>query len=96
MLDIDSLRKRYANSIQNTPTGRALGAALDEVERLREELDETRMAVGTYIDASIALTRERDEARWAVRYLLENITQLQTRADLWGLRKKLTWLTETD
>jgi len=42
------------------------------------------------------LTRERDEARWAVRYLLENITQLQTRADLWGLRKKLTWLTETD
>ena len=39
---------------------------------------------------------ERHEARWAVRYLLENITQLQTKADLWGLRKKLTWLMEAD
>jgi len=36
-VDIDDLRKRHANSIMNTATGRALGAALDEIERLREQ-----------------------------------------------------------
>lgn len=35
MLDIRDLRLRHANSIRNTPTGHALGATLDEVERLR-------------------------------------------------------------
>ena len=34
-IDIDDLRKRHANSILNTATGRALGAALDELEELR-------------------------------------------------------------
>jgi DNA-binding IclR family transcriptional regulator len=36
MINIEDLRKRHANSILNTATGRALGAALDELERLRE------------------------------------------------------------
>jgi len=35
MLDIRSLRLRHSNAIRNTPTGRSLGEALDEVERLR-------------------------------------------------------------
>jgi hypothetical protein len=37
MIDIDDMRKRHANSIRNTATGRALGLALEEIERLREE-----------------------------------------------------------
>ena len=40
MIDIEDMRKRHANSIMNTATGRALGAALDELERLREQYDE--------------------------------------------------------
>jgi len=36
MIDIPDLRERHANSIRNTATGRALGAALDEIERLRK------------------------------------------------------------
>ena len=35
MIDIEDLRKRHANSIMNTATGRALGAALDELEELK-------------------------------------------------------------
>ena len=34
-IDIEDMRKRHANSILNTATGRALGRALDELERLR-------------------------------------------------------------
>jgi len=34
-IDIEDLRKRHAMAILNTATGRALGAALDELERLR-------------------------------------------------------------
>ena len=36
-INIEDLRERHANSIRNTATGRALGAALDELERLREQ-----------------------------------------------------------
>jgi hypothetical protein len=35
MIDIEDMRKRHANSILNTATGRALGAALDELEELK-------------------------------------------------------------
>ena len=35
MIDIEDLRKRHANSIRNTATGRALGRALDELEELK-------------------------------------------------------------
>jgi hypothetical protein len=34
-IDIEDLRKRHANSIRNTATGRALGQALDELEELK-------------------------------------------------------------
>jgi len=34
-IDIEDLRKRHANSILNTATGRALGQALDELEELK-------------------------------------------------------------
>jgi len=34
-LDIADLRGRHANAIRNTATGRALEAALVEIERLR-------------------------------------------------------------
>jgi hypothetical protein len=44
-LDIEDLRKRHANSILNTATGRALGAALDEIERLRKQRPETTAEV---------------------------------------------------
>lgn len=36
-VDIEDMRKRHANSIMNTATGRALGAALDELEKLRNQ-----------------------------------------------------------
>ncbi|MCP4784382.1 MAG: hypothetical protein GY878_12600 [Fuerstiella sp.] len=36
MIDIEDMRNRHANSIRNTATGRALGAALDELDELRE------------------------------------------------------------
>jgi hypothetical protein len=39
-IDIEDMRKRHANSIRNTATGRALGEALDELEKLREQYDE--------------------------------------------------------
>jgi len=35
MIDIEDMRKRHANSILNTATGRALGRALDELEELK-------------------------------------------------------------
>ena len=35
-VDIADMRKRHANSIRNTATGRALGRALDELEKLEE------------------------------------------------------------
>ena len=35
MIDIEDMRKRHANSILNTATGRALGAALNELEELK-------------------------------------------------------------
>jgi hypothetical protein len=35
-IDIEDMRKRHANSILNTATGRALGRALDELEELEE------------------------------------------------------------
>ena len=35
MIEIDDMRERHANSIRNTATGRALGLALEEIERLR-------------------------------------------------------------
>jgi hypothetical protein len=38
-IDIEDLRKRHANSILNTATGRALGRALDELEKLRERAE---------------------------------------------------------
>ena len=34
-INIEDLRERHANSIMNTATGRALGAALDELEELK-------------------------------------------------------------
>ena len=36
MIDINDLRERHTNSIRNTSTGRALGAALAELEQMRE------------------------------------------------------------
>lgn len=39
MIDINDMRKRHANSIRNTATGRALGLALTELEELRERLE---------------------------------------------------------
>jgi hypothetical protein len=41
MIDIEDMRKRHANSIRNTATGKALGKALDEVERLRKVIHRT-------------------------------------------------------
>jgi len=35
MIDIEDLRRRHANSIMNTATGRALGRALNELEELK-------------------------------------------------------------
>jgi len=35
MIDIEDMRNRHANSILNTATGRALGAALNELEELK-------------------------------------------------------------
>lgn len=35
MIDIDDMRERHANSIRNTATGRALGQALEELEKMR-------------------------------------------------------------
>jgi hypothetical protein len=37
-LDTDDIRKRCKHAIANTPVGRHLGRALDEVDRLREGL----------------------------------------------------------
>jgi hypothetical protein len=37
-IDTDDIRKRCKHAIQNTPVGRHLGRALDEVDRLREGL----------------------------------------------------------
>jgi hypothetical protein len=34
-IDIEDLRRRHANSILNTATGRALGRALNELEELK-------------------------------------------------------------
>jgi DNA-binding IclR family transcriptional regulator len=34
-IDIEDMRKRHANSIRNTATGRALAAALNELEELK-------------------------------------------------------------
>jgi hypothetical protein len=39
-LDTDDIRKRCKHAIANTPVGRHLGRALDEVDRLREGLRE--------------------------------------------------------
>jgi hypothetical protein len=39
-LDTDDIRKRCKHAIANTPVGRHLGRALDEVDRLREGLQE--------------------------------------------------------
>lgn len=44
-IDIDDLRKRHANSIRNTATGRALGLALDELERLREQRNQITLDI---------------------------------------------------
>ncbi len=35
MIDIEDMRNRHANSIRNTATGRALAAALNELEELK-------------------------------------------------------------
>ena len=46
MIDVADLRERHANAIRNTATGKALGAALDEVERLRQrQRPETKVDV---------------------------------------------------
>ncbi len=56
-IDIEDLRKRHANSILNTATGRALGAALDELEELREnQRPETTAEITERIE--LALTAE--------------------------------------
>jgi hypothetical protein len=39
-INTDDIRKRCKYAIQNTPVGRHLGRALDEVDRLREGLQE--------------------------------------------------------
>jgi len=46
MIDIDDMRERHANSIRNTATGRALGLALEELEKMR--------ALAAFMERSIA------------------------------------------
>ena len=46
MIDIDDMRERHANSIRNTATGRALGLALEELEKMR--------ALALFMERSIA------------------------------------------
>ena len=56
MIDIEDMRKRHANSIRNTATGRALGAALDELERLREnQRPETTAEITERLGLSLGL-----------------------------------------
>ncbi|MCP4853045.1 MAG: hypothetical protein GY903_00950 [Fuerstiella sp.] len=57
MIDIEDMRNRHANSIRNTATGRALGAALDELDELREnQRPETTAEITERIE--LALTAE--------------------------------------
>ena len=70
MIDIDDMRKRHANSIRNTATGRALGLALEELEKMR----------------ALAAFMERSIAPEIVPHLLSmRITSIEMVAsDVWG------------
>lgn len=96
VVDIDSLRKRHKNSIRNTPTGRALGEALNEVERLTREVFDMGAKNDAWALREQELTRERDEARDAARWLHIKLAIESTRGIECAAEQRWSWLVEAD
>ena len=80
-IDIPKIRKRCANAIKNTATGRYLEQALDELQGMRER--EETIRVGRCVSSSLIeiAMEQRDPAKWAALMLSKPNSTLMTVGD---------------
>jgi len=80
-IDIPAVRRKCANAIRNTATGRYLAEALDELQGMRDR-EETIRAGRCVSSNLIEITAEiRDPAKWAALMLNKPNSPLMTMGD---------------
>ena len=71
-MDTTETRRRYANAMRNTATGKALKAACDEIDRLREIIEPQS------VNGMEMILAAKDPAMWAAAKLLKENSPAKT------------------
>ena len=72
MLNIPEIRKRCANSIKNTATGKYLREALDELQMMRDREETFRAGHAVSSNLLEIAAEQRDPAKWAAMMLTKS------------------------
>jgi len=77
-LNIADIRKKHANAIKNTATGKALGRALDELQAMRDQLQAIRAGRCQSSNLLELVAEDRDPAKWAAMMLTKSMGGVTT------------------